>query len=306
MNEQENSTQTIDNGETEVQVATLGTVVGTGADGEPVEQHFTEDALQAIADKQDDILVDVDHESEREGKTAAAGWLKKLHLVPGKGLFGKISWTDIGRKLVDNRVFRFLSPAFIVDRESREPLAMTSCALTNKPSQAGKIAPIINQAPAEESNLDNNLDKPEEEISDMDIEKLKEQLKEELLETLREEVASMNACAKEQEDAGKALNEDDAKAVDEEAKPEAAQESKEKADIVAVVGEDAGEAKPEEVTEEIVEKLVEEPAKEEEKEVIKIESLNSAPAPTLAPQAEKWRTMNPDEFRAWIDAGMPK
>lgn len=54
---------TIDNGESEVQITTIGTVIGTGADGEPVEQNLTENALQALAEKHkdDEILVDVDH-----------------------------------------------------------------------------------------------------------------------------------------------------------------------------------------------------------------------------------------------------
>ena len=37
--------ETIDNGTTEVQVATIGTVVGSDVEGNPVEQHFTEESL---------------------------------------------------------------------------------------------------------------------------------------------------------------------------------------------------------------------------------------------------------------------
>ena len=36
---------TIDNGTTEVQVATIGTVIGSDTEGNPVEQHFTEESL---------------------------------------------------------------------------------------------------------------------------------------------------------------------------------------------------------------------------------------------------------------------
>ena len=36
---------TIDNGTTEVQVATIGTVIGSDVEGNPVEQHFTEWSL---------------------------------------------------------------------------------------------------------------------------------------------------------------------------------------------------------------------------------------------------------------------
>lgn len=36
---------TVDNGETEVQIATIGVVVGSDVEGKPVEQNFTEEAL---------------------------------------------------------------------------------------------------------------------------------------------------------------------------------------------------------------------------------------------------------------------
>ena len=142
---------TIDNGETEVQIATIGEVVGTGADGKPVEQKLTEEALEKLAEKHkdDELLVDADHESEVGGKTEAKGWLSGLKFIKGKGLFGTIHWTDIGKKLIENRVFRWLSPSWYLDKDTMEPVEMTSVALTNKPSQAGRIEPIVNSAPVE-------------------------------------------------------------------------------------------------------------------------------------------------------------
>lgn len=140
--------KTIDNGETEVQVATIGTIIGSDIEGKPVEQHFTEEALQKIADTTtDEILVDAEHQSEKGGTTEAKGWLSKLNFIPGKGLFGTIKWTDIGRKLVENRVFRWLSPSWLINKSTKEPVLMTSVALTNKPSQMGRIDPIINSLP---------------------------------------------------------------------------------------------------------------------------------------------------------------
>ena len=142
---------TIDNGESEVQITTIGKVIGTGPDGKPVEQNLTEDALKKLAEKHkdDEILVDQDHESETTTNTEAKGWLSGIKFIPGKGLWGKIKWTDIGRKLVENRVFRWLSPSWYLNKDTKEPLQMTSVALTNKPSQAGRIEPIVNSQPIE-------------------------------------------------------------------------------------------------------------------------------------------------------------
>ncbi len=142
---------TIDNGESEVQITTIGKVIGTGPDGKPVEQNLTEDALKKLAEKHkdDELLVDADHESETTTNTEAKGWLSGIKFIPGKGLWGKIKWTDIGRKLVENRVFRWLSPSWYLNKDTKEPLQMTSVALTNKPSQAGRIEPIVNSQPIE-------------------------------------------------------------------------------------------------------------------------------------------------------------
>lgn len=175
---------TIDNGESEVQIATIGTVIGTGPNGEPVEQHLTEQSLMALADKHKDeeILVDKDHESEMCGKTEAKGWLSGLKFIPGVGLFGKIKWTDIGRKLIENRVFRWLSPSWTLNKDTKEPVNMTSVALTNKPSQAGRIEPIVNSAPVELSETKPNMEEIEMTIT-----------KEELVSLIKETVASMNS-----------------------------------------------------------------------------------------------------------------
>ena len=126
-------------------------MIGTGPDGKPVEQNLTEDALKKLAEKHkdDELLVDADHESEVGGNTEAKGWLSGIKFIPGKGLWGKIKWTDIGRKLVENRVFRWLSPSWYLNKDTKEPLQMTSVALTNKPSQAGRIEPIVNSQPIE-------------------------------------------------------------------------------------------------------------------------------------------------------------
>lgn len=131
----------------------------------------------------------------------------------------------------------------------------------------------------------------------MDIQKLKAELIEEILDTIHEELASMNACASEKaktdDTASKAVNEGTEMPVDEKAKLEASEETKEDAGTV----EAATEAE---------EQTAEEKPAEEKKaeEVIKIETLNSSPAkPTLAPQPEAWRSMSQKDFINWIESG---
>ena len=134
----------------------------------------------------------------------------------------------------------------------------------------------------------------------MDIQKLKAELIEEILDTIHEELASMNACASEKakadDTASKAVNEGTEMPVDEKAKLEASEETKEDGTMEAAV----------EVKEQTAEEKPAEEKKAEEKkdeEVIKIETLNSSPIPTLAPQPEAWRNMSQKDFINWIESG---
>ena len=243
--------ETIDNGETEVQIATVGTVVGSDIDGNPVEQNFTEDSLQKIAENTtDEVLVDAEHQSEKGGTTEAKGWLSKLNFVPGKGLFGSIKWTDIGRKLVENRVFRWLSPSWLIDKVTREPVAMTSVALTNKPSQMGRIDPIINQEPLKETLT-------------MDI------TKEELINLIKETV--VNYCSEKKEEEVKNEVAEEPKTEEPKAEePKVEQANAEEPMVETPKVEEPKETKPTAI-------VIEETKVEEKKEVIKEEALNSAP-----------------------------
>ena len=138
-------------GESEAQIAQLGNVTGSDRNGRPVEQELDGESLSRLAEKLNsegrEVLVDKDHSSAREGlqrDTSAQGWASEFEFKPGKGLFGKIRWSDIGRKLVENRVFRWLSPVFRLDDKGR-PVDLESIALTNAPSQ--ELDPVLNQKP---------------------------------------------------------------------------------------------------------------------------------------------------------------
>ena len=271
--------ETIDNGETEVQIATVGTVVGSDIDGNPVEQNFTEDSLQKIAENTtDEVLVDAEHQSEKGGTTEAKGWLSKLNFVPGKGLFGSIKWTDIGRKLVENRVFRWLSPSWLIDKITKEPVAMTSVALTNKPSQMGRIDPIINQEPLKEKLT-------------MDI------TKEELVNLIKETV--VNYCSEKKEEEVKNEVVEQPKA--EETKEETTEPVKEIADEPKqeVVSEEPKTEEPKKNKPVAI--VVEETKVEENKEVIKEEALNSAPTIGSDVNVEpEWKKLRGKEFFTYL------
>ena len=273
-----------DNGESEVQITTIGEVVGSDSDGNPITQNFSEEALQKVAETQkDDILVDSDHSSEKGGSTEAKGWLSKLTFKKGIGLMGTIKWTNIGRSLIQNRVFRWLSPSWILN-DNKEPIVMTSCSLTNKPSQYGRIDPIIN-------SKSNKSAEDEKSISITDSKKDTDNMNKDELNALVVEMVK-----KALEDVNKAkLSAEISKEVAEEA-------AKQKIIDESLQTETKEEVKNEEMTKEEVTKEEVPEKKEEEKEVIKAEVLNSSPVTvgTSVNGEEPWRKLHGKEFFDWI------
>ena len=288
---------TIDNGESVVQIAGIGKVIGSDIDGNPVEQELDEESLKKLADKLNasgrEILVDRDHASSKPGldrDTSAQGWASEFEVREGQGLFGKVKWSDLGKKLVENRVFRWLSPVFKLGSD-KKPIDMNAIALTNTPSQM-LIKPVLNQA-ADEESIEN---KEMVEGKEMDIEDIKKIV----FDVLKE--------------AGLVV---DDKAVVEEVKKEMAEEKldklEDKAEMKAAEAiVDAATAKEEvkneacgNVKDEVKNEVCDEVKKEE---VIKAEVLNQKPTIGLAAKAdaEKWRNMSQSEFIKYIESGAYK
>lgn len=330
---------TIDNGESEVQLTTIGKVIGTGANGEPVEQNLTEESLKKLAEthKDDEILVDADHSSEVGGKTEAKGWLSNLFVKDGVGLFGKIKWTDIGRKLIENRVFRWLSPAWLLDKDTKEPVKMTSVALTNKPSQAGKIEPIVNSAPIELNNYNMEtitMEMTKEELVQLIKDTIEDLKKEKAVEKVEQEIKDENEVhegivdnleeKKEAIESGvvptDALNSAPAcknECGDEKTTKNSEEETTEvNEEIVEEKKEDEDDDKDDEKKEEVVSQseTVKEEVEEKKdgeqvaKEVIPLEALNSAPKTVgvdiVKGGTQSWQKLNGKAFIDWVNNGM--
>ena len=289
-----------DNGESEVQITTIGEVVGSDSDGNPITQNFSEEALQKVAETQkDDILVDSDHSSEKGGSTEAKGWLSKLTFKKGIGLMGTIKWTNIGRSLIQNRVFRWLSPSWILN-DKKEPMLMTSCALTNKPSQYGRIDPIINSKSNKEAEDENNISITDSKKDTDDMNK--DEINALVVEMVKKALDDVNK-AKLSAEISKEVAEEEAKQkiIDESLQTETKEEVKNECST-AKEEMTKEEVKNEEMTKEEVTKEEVPEKKEEEKEVIKAEVLNSSPITlgTSVNGEEPWRKLHGKEFFDWI------
>ena len=279
---------TVNNGETEVLVVPKGQFYGSDSEGNPIPESIDETVIDTLAEqlKDKELLVDKDHSSVKKGierDTSAMGWMYSFKKGM-EGLWAKIKWTNIGRNLVENRVFRFLSPVFTL--HENKPTNMLNVALTNQPAFQDKAKPIINNKPNMEE-YEMTMTKEElvslikETVAAMNTEQTEVEKKTEETEQVKEEVAE-NACSEdkaeepvENECADVVKNEDTKEEVTEEVKEEV-EEAKEEG------------KSPEEIKEEVKEEIVEEKKeesddsededkKEKKEEVIKLEALNSTP-----------------------------
>ncbi len=98
-----------------------------------------------------DLPIDFEHQTlggayaAPDGKAPAAGWITALSVRPDIGIVGRVNWTDAGRKLIEEKAYRYLSPVALIRKADRKLVALHSVALTNKPAIVGMPA-IINRA----------------------------------------------------------------------------------------------------------------------------------------------------------------
>ena len=289
---------TIDNGESVVQIAGIGKVIGSDVDGNPVEQELDEESLRKLADKLNasgrEILVDRDHASSKPGldrDTSAQGWASEFEVREGQGLFGKVKWSDLGKKLVENRVFRWLSPVFKLGSD-KKPVDMNAIALTNTPSQM-LIKPVLNQA-ADEESIEN---KEMTEGKEMDIEDIKKIV----FDVLKEAGLVVDGKDAVVEAVKREVAEEKLDKLEDEAEMKAAEALVESATAKEEVKNEAACEVKDEVKNEVCDEVKKE-------EVIKAEVLNQKPTIGLAAKgdAEKWRNMSQSEFIKYINSGAYK
>lgn len=97
--------------------------------------------------------IDIEHSSQLrapKGEPApAVGWIEALEVRQG-AIWGRVSWTEEGERIVAGRQYRYLSPVFHHTVEG-VVMAMVSAGLTNNPNL--EMA-ALNSADAEETEMD--------------------------------------------------------------------------------------------------------------------------------------------------------
>lgn len=215
-----------------IQIIPYGEIPATAISGKKVVQHFTLENFKRIIDnlniERPDIVLDLDHSSETTTDTSAAGWISNFRICETRGLLADIELTPIGEDAVFNKIYKYLSPAVVVDGEGN-PYKLTSVALTNRP-RIKHIERIWNSISSTFNNLKKNIKSifNSEDEANVDINTIKEnnvllegqlfmdsdneqlERKEEIIEEQIEQSdeSCENDCQSTSEDSGEQLDEE--------------------------------------------------------------------------------------------------
>jgi phage I-like protein len=114
-------------------------IVPTGAfpDHHDGAHEVTAADIEAMAasfeERETDLLVDFDHASVFDGDTRAAAWIGETD-AREDGLYGRITeWTPAGRQAYENKDYRYISPVYVLERQTDSRSWVHSVALTNLP-----------------------------------------------------------------------------------------------------------------------------------------------------------------------------
>ncbi|USH01073.1 phage protease [Grimontia kaedaensis] len=114
-----------------------GTAI-TGRDGRSWVNDDPDAIVAAFASNGADLPIDIEHATEIKGKAGepapAVGWIKALQAREGGAIWGQVEWNDTGRDLVNQKAYRYLSPVFTFDINSKRILQLYSAGLTNQPN----------------------------------------------------------------------------------------------------------------------------------------------------------------------------
>lgn len=108
----------------------------TTRDGRLIVNREPQNVIAAFTADRKDLPVDYEHATEirsPKGLSApAVGWIDQLENREG-AIFGRVKWTDEGRRQVENHAYRFISPVLHLGTKRRVN-RITSVALTNDPA----------------------------------------------------------------------------------------------------------------------------------------------------------------------------
>lgn len=108
-----------------------------GADGRSWVNDAPDAIVAAFDARHVPLVIDWEHATEHRAPNGldapAAGWIDRIE-NRGGAIWGHADWTEKAAAQIAARQYRFLSPVFLFDKQSRRIVALTSAGLTNTPN----------------------------------------------------------------------------------------------------------------------------------------------------------------------------
>lgn len=120
-----------------IKVAVIGEWKGHNNGSFKVSEEDLDSMIKYFNEKKIDLVIDYEHQSLKNEKAPAAGWIKELYLENGS-LMAKADFNDEAKNYIASKQYRYLSPVFefnTKDNKSGELVRarLHSVALTNTP-----------------------------------------------------------------------------------------------------------------------------------------------------------------------------
>lgn len=138
-----------------VKLLPLGHVKSQKGDFDVDEESFRI-MKQTLLERGIDIVIDYEHQTLKDVQAPAGGWIKDLSIEDG-AIVAKVEWTPQGKKYLENKEYRYLSPVVLVRKSDGKAIVLHSVALTNTPAIDGMF-PIINSLSLDDYEGGNDMD----------------------------------------------------------------------------------------------------------------------------------------------------
>lgn len=89
-----------------------------------------------------EIVFDYEHQSLKDVKAPAAGWIKEYRYEDGVGILARIEWTEEAASYIVNKEYRYFSPVFYIRKSDKRLVGIHSVALTNTP-KINNLPPLL-------------------------------------------------------------------------------------------------------------------------------------------------------------------
>ena len=129
---------------TEVQLLPFGELKHPDGDFK-VTANSIQDVVSNFEAKENDVVIDYEHQSHKGVEAPAAGWIKQLLNKGNDGLWAVVEWTPRAVEYLKNREYRYMSPGILVSKTTKQPRILVSAALTNVPHIDG-MEPVVNKS----------------------------------------------------------------------------------------------------------------------------------------------------------------